>query len=183
MLTAITNFGAFLGLLLAIFKDYLKINKMWLRKHEQSVANSISITALLIGLMNSLPYLFLVMFVYKDWLVTARTLSDMVRVILTLFIAIGFWVHANQGVPIWTLFLRTLNLKKEKICYELVLVPQNDEHIAKVNALYPSLTLVARRGGQVFVAETCDSQKEVDRLSQKYQDLGLYITCLEVLPC
>lgn len=180
MFSFIANFGAFLGLMLAIFKDYLKINKMWPRKHEQAVADSISITALLIGMTNSIPYLVLVMFVYKDWLVTARTLSDMVRAFVTLFIAIGLWVQTNKGMSVWALFLRTFNIKKEKKIYEIILVPQDDNQIATVNDQYPALNLVARRGGQVFVAEICNSRQEIEPLSKKYQTLGLYVTALEV---
>lgn len=180
MFAIITNFSASLSLLVAFFKDYLKINKMWPRKHEQAVADSISITALLIGMVNSIPYLLLVTFIYKDWLVTARTLSDIVRAFLTLLIAIGLWVHANQGVPIWTLFLRSINIGKQKNLYEIILVPQDDNHISKVKAQYPDLSLVSRRGGQVFVVEICDSLKKVALISQKYNDLGLYVSYLEI---
>jgi hypothetical protein len=180
MFTIITSFSAFLSLLVAFFKDYLKVNKMWPRKHEQVVADSISVTALLIGMVNSIPYLLLVTFVYKDWLVTARTLSDIVRVFLTLLIAIGFWVHTNQGISIWTLFLRAINIGKRKPHYEIILVPQEDGHITKVKARYPNLSLTLRRGGQVFVVDNCNSLKKVKSISQQYQDLGLYVTYLEV---
>ena len=177
MAATFTYLAAFVGLLIAIFKDYLKVNKIWVRKSEQVVADSISITALIIGLLNSLPYLVLVLFVYKDWLVTLRTLSDIVRALVTLLIGIGFWVGANRGIPVRNLFLQALNFgSNQKHRYEMMVVPHNEAQMTAVRERNPDLTLVSRRGGQVFVFELDASPKNVSNVIQEYQDLGLYVT-------
>lgn len=179
MFTIITNFGAFLGLLIAIFKDYLKGSKLWPRKHEAVVAKSISITAVIIGLTNTIPYLLLVGFVYHDWLVTLRTLSGMLLALITLLIGLGFWMRGNENIPIWTLLLQTLKIGNAKSTYEVLLVPQNDMQIAEVQQKYPQFLLVSRCGGKAFVTENCKSLKEVEIVQGKYHDLGLYVTYIE----
>ena len=179
MLTDLTFLGAAFGLALAIFKDYLKINKMWPRKHEQAVADSVSITALLIGFTNAIPYLLLVSFVYNDWLVTARTVSDLVRAFLTLLIAIGFWVHANQGKSPWKLFWEAVKVgKRDSKLFEVIAVPQNEAQIGIIQQNFPHLLLVQRRGGQVFLVDTGIKLDQYERAGDPLQEYGLYVTLI-----
>ncbi len=177
MAVTITYISAFIGLLISVFKDYLKVNKIWVRKSEQVVADSISISAIIIGMLNAVPYLFLVLFVYKDWLVTVRTLSDVFRAFATLLIGIGYWVETNHGRPAWNLFLQALKLGPyQKRRYEIMLVPHNQTQIAAVNERRPDLPLVSRHGGRVFVFDLHTTRKNVKNISKEYQALGLYVS-------
>ena len=171
-----TNISAFFGLLLAIFKDYLKVNKMWPRKQKRAVADSISITASLIGLANSIPYLLLVLFVYHDWLVSVRTISNLFREILTLLIGIGFWLPINRGRPFAQLFFSSVKGGKGKEHLEVVIVPQNEDQIRLMQETHPELMLVSRQGGQVFVVSACQSRKKAESIGSPLREEGFYVT-------
>ena len=176
MIIFFTNLSVVLGLALALFKDYLNISKMWPRKQKTAVAESISITASIIGLVSTLPYLVLVMFVYHDWLVSVRTISTLSREFLTLLIGIGLWLPINQGRPLWQTFTKALKRGRETQHVEVVIVPQSETQIECVRETYPEFEFTTRQGGQIFVVSTCPSPEKAEEISEPIREQGFYVT-------
>jgi hypothetical protein len=57
MLDRVLSVLVFASLGTGVVRRYLMLNRLWLRKHERSVAESISVVALLLSLATSLPFL------------------------------------------------------------------------------------------------------------------------------
>jgi hypothetical protein len=169
---------AFLGLVMALIRDYLKIAKIWPRRYDPIVVESISITGTLIGLAQTAVYLILVAFVYNDWLVTARTSSDMIRSIIMGVIGIGLWVPLNNGIS-WYILLKRRFMNRN-VSYEIVIIPTTPAQVAHVQDHYPSAEYVSRHGGQVFVLDCFETQSTAEEKLATYSDLGMYMLVLPV---
>jgi len=102
------------AILLTVLTAYLVANKLWTRKHEKVVSESISVSAQLIGIVTMLPFLAKYILFDSDYMSFA---GMTIRLALTLFflaIGIGFWVSARRGENLWTKIKRALNLEKEE---------------------------------------------------------------------
>jgi hypothetical protein len=102
------------AILLTVVKTYLTANKVWSRKHERVVSESISVSAQLIGIFTSLPFLIKYTFIDHD----AMSFANMsIKLGLTLFflaIGIGIWVRVESHESFWTKIKRSLKLEKEE---------------------------------------------------------------------
>jgi hypothetical protein len=54
------------AIVLTVVKTYLTANKVWSRKHKKDVSESISVSAQLIGILTSLPFLIKYMIIDSD---------------------------------------------------------------------------------------------------------------------
>lgn len=106
----------YLGLLAAIlsfFQVYFIINKLWKRKHELVVAESISISAMFISLIINFSFGFqnLTDGAYSRlsnnllWIITSA---------ISLLIGVGLFVNSNKGVNFFRLLVRALNLERSE---------------------------------------------------------------------
>ena len=95
LLEQLINFLAAGAILLTVLTAYLVANKLWSRKHEKVVSESISVSAQLIGIVTMLPFLAKYILFDSDYMsFTGMT----IRLALTLFflaIGIGFWVSPD----------------------------------------------------------------------------------------
>ncbi len=107
------NIIALLAVFLTIFQIYFIINKLWSRKHERLVAESISISAMFISITINLFFAIRNMrdFAYPQF--TANLLwifSSAISVI----IGVGFWVSTNRGKSFWKMLRQALNLERQE---------------------------------------------------------------------
>ena len=73
---------------LTVVKTYLTANKIWSRKHEQVVSESVSVSAQLIGIVTTVPFLVKYTLIDADFMSLANmsiklTLAPLVPVLLT----------------------------------------------------------------------------------------------------
>jgi ABC-type amino acid transport substrate-binding protein len=102
-----------LAALLSFFQVYFIINKLWKRKHEQMVAESISISAMFISLLINSS------FAIKNLSVEGYAqLSNNILWILasstSFVIGIGFFVNTNKGASFIKLLFKALNLERRE---------------------------------------------------------------------
>jgi hypothetical protein len=103
-----------LGVVVAGVSNYLIINKLWKRKAKQDVAESISISAALLGLVTGIP--FFIQFVLIDQSLAPALKQGFGLLTGFVFIGVGsgFWVKANRGAGFIRLFSRALNLERHE---------------------------------------------------------------------
>ncbi len=109
----VNDYLGLLAAILSVFQVYFIINKLWKRKHEQVVAESISISAMFISLIINFS------FGYQNLTDSAYSrLSNNLLWILassvSLIIGVGLFVKANKGVSFFRLLGRALNLEKSE---------------------------------------------------------------------
>ena len=70
------------AIVLTVVKTYLTANKVWSRKHEKVVSESVSVSAQLIGIVTSVPFLIKYSLIDSDFM----SLANMsIKLALTLF--------------------------------------------------------------------------------------------------
>jgi len=102
-----------LAALLSFIQIYFIINKLWKRKHEIIVAESISISAMFISLFIN------VFFAIKNISVDgyAQLSGNFLWVIastVSLLVGMGLYVNANKGIGFFSLLLRALNMERKE---------------------------------------------------------------------
>lgn len=102
------------AIVLTIVKTYLTANKVWSRKHERVVAESISVSAQLIGVVTTLPFLVKYMFMDSDYMSFANMSIKLALTFFFLMIGIGLWVRAAGSETLWTKVKRSLNLERKE---------------------------------------------------------------------
>ena len=102
------------AIVLTVVKTYLTANKIWSRKHKKDVSESVSVSAQLIGIMTSLPFLIKYMIIEGDYLSFANMSIKLALTLFFLMIGIGLWVKVEGHEGFWTKVKRALKLEKEE---------------------------------------------------------------------
>jgi len=93
---------------------YLKINKVWKRKHIEEVANSVSIMGNVFDLIPltffSLNFLFV-----AQWQGLIDSVLWIFAGVVSVLIGSGLWVQGNRGKSFWTRLKESLKLEKSEI--------------------------------------------------------------------
>jgi TRAP transporter TAXI family solute receptor len=102
-----------LAALLSFIQIYFIINKLWKRKHEIIVAESISISAMFISLFINL------FFAIKNISVGgyAQLSGNFLWIIastVSLLVGMGLYVHVNKGTGFFRLLLKALNMERKE---------------------------------------------------------------------
>ncbi len=93
---------------------YLKINKIWKRKHNREVANSVSIAGNFVDLI-PLTFFSVHYLLQLQWQGLIDSLIWIVAGIVSIMIGSGLWVHANRRKSTWTRFKEALKLEKSEV--------------------------------------------------------------------
>ena len=104
---------AFASLGFSLVEVYLTANKLWTRKHETEVAESISVTAQLTGLVPGIIYSLNFMF-ERQWQGMLDQLLFLGLALLYILIAMKFWVEGERKKGLWRLFKQALRQDKQE---------------------------------------------------------------------
>jgi TRAP transporter TAXI family solute receptor len=104
---------AYLAALLSFIQIYFIINKLWKRKHERVVSESISISAMFISILIN------VSFAFKNindggFPQLSANILWIIASIISAAIGMGLWVASNRDVGFFTLLYRALNLERKE---------------------------------------------------------------------
>ncbi len=99
---------------LTLVKAYLTANKVWSRKHKKDVSESVSVSAQLIGILTSIPFLIKYTIIDGDYMSLANMSLKLALTLFFLMIGIGLWVRVEGSESIWTKVKRSLKLEKEE---------------------------------------------------------------------
>ncbi len=102
------------AIVLTVVKTYLTANKVWSRKHKKDVSEAVSVSAQLIGIFTSLPFLIKYMFIDSDYMSFANMSLKLALTLFFLMIGIGIWVKADGHEGFWTRLKRSLKMEKEE---------------------------------------------------------------------
>lgn len=102
------------SLFLAAAQIYLTLNKLWNRKHERVVAESISIMGETLGLI---PLLFLTVTFVLDgqWEGAVDGSLWLGAGAVTILIGSGRWVEGKRGRSLWTLIRESVSLERGEV--------------------------------------------------------------------
>ena len=99
---------------LTVVKTYLTANKVWSRKHKKEVSESVSVSAQLIGILTSLPFLIKYSVIDSDFMSLANMSIKLGLTLFFLMIGIGLWVRVEGHEGFWHKVKRALKLEKEE---------------------------------------------------------------------
>ena len=102
------------SLVVAAIQVYLILNKLWIRKHERAVAESISIMGETLGLV-PLTVLSLNYAVDGYWEGMADSLIWIAAGLVTIAIGTGRWVEGKRQRGFWTLVREALRLERDEV--------------------------------------------------------------------
>jgi hypothetical protein len=93
---------------------YLKINKIWQRKHIEEVASSVSITG---NVFDIIPLtIFSLNFIFAaQWQGLIDSMLWIVAGMISVLIGSGLWVQSNRGKSFWTRLKESLKLEKSEV--------------------------------------------------------------------
>jgi hypothetical protein len=101
------------ALILVFVEAYLTVNKIWIRKHERIVSESVSVSAQLIALATGVPFIALYAMEGAYEGVVGDGLFLLVNLVM-IAIGIGFWVEETREQSIWQRLKKSLNLEKQE---------------------------------------------------------------------
>ena len=107
------RFWARLSLLLILVEAYLTINKIWIRKHEAMVADSVSVSAQLLALATGFPFVML----YINEGAYEGAMADGVMLLVNfamIAIGIGIWVEGRRDLGFWAKLKKSLRLERRE---------------------------------------------------------------------
>ncbi len=103
-----------LSVVIAAVSNYLIINKLWSRRMKKDVAESISISAALLGLATGLPFLIQFVLVDQNWAAAGKAGIGLLTGIVFVTVGTGLWVTEFKGQGFFHLFARALNLERKE---------------------------------------------------------------------
>ncbi|MBW2424577.1 MAG: TerB family tellurite resistance protein [Deltaproteobacteria bacterium] len=140
-LEILVRFLVAIGVLIAAVSNYLIINKLWKRKHLKDVAESVSISAALLGLATAVPLLIQGAFYDETPIPALKTGIGIVTGIVFVLIGSGMWVGENQRISFLRLMLKALRLERDESAdlLKALLQPKGAEQILRILELMAKL--------------------------------------------
>ena len=108
-----------ISLLITGFQVYLRVNKIWKRKHEREVAESQSIAGLLLLILNCIIWILYYIFLETDTKSVIDTSLYLFESIIFVIISTGFFVEGQSAMGLFTLAKRALRLERKEADYLL----------------------------------------------------------------
>ncbi len=106
-----------ISLVITTIQVYLRINKIWKRKHEKEVADSQSIAGLTLLFLNCVLWGLYYIYVEDDLISMLDTSLYLFETFVFLLISTGLWVKGAEGKSLWELMQKALNLERKEANY------------------------------------------------------------------
>jgi hypothetical protein len=121
------------SLILAFITSYLRVNRVWIVRHEKSVADSISISSNLIGLI-PVTLAMIDLSLSQSW---NGAISSILGFILTIFytlLGIGWWVPNERKKGFFKLLLKSLGQERQHLgdLAKALIIPNGADRIIEV---------------------------------------------------
>jgi hypothetical protein len=123
-----------LSVVIAAVSNYLIINKLWSRRMKRDVAESISISAALLGLATGLPFLIEFALVDQNWAAAGKAGIGIVTGLVFVVVGAGLFVAEFRGQTFLHLFARALNLERKESAdlLKALVQPAGADHLIRV---------------------------------------------------
>lgn len=130
-----------ISVLVSGVSSYLIVNKLWTRKAHREVADSISISAALLGLATGLPFLIQFTLIAPNPAAAIKSVMGIGTGIVFVMVSTGLWVADNRGERFLTLFVRALKLEKKEST-DLIKALVQPHGAAELMAVFRAMALV-----------------------------------------
>lgn len=158
-MNVIVDWLAYAAVGFTMVEIYLMLNKLWSRKHIREVADSISVSGRIIGLI-PLAIFTLHYILNQQWQGVMEYMLWLFAGIVQLLIGVGLWVAGNKKMRFGKLFRRAISKERTEISYlaKAIFKPKSQELVLDI------LGAVAMIDGKLK-----DSEKEyIDKLAEKW---------------
>ncbi|MGB5621872.1 MAG: hypothetical protein WBN65_05205 [Gammaproteobacteria bacterium] len=108
---------AIVGLVISAIISYLKINKLWGRRHIKEVAESISVVAAILSLFTTLPFLIKFVVIDKDYVAAGKFLLSLLVFFVFFLVGIGFWVKRHEPLGLWRMMRKAIATERGELTY------------------------------------------------------------------
>ncbi len=131
---ALNEFLLGLSVVIAAVSNYLIVNKLWSRRAKRDVAESISISAALLGLATGFPFLIEFVLVDQNWAAAGKAGIGILTGLVFVMVGAGLWVTEFRGQTFLQLFTRALNLERKESADLLksLVQPAGADHLIRV---------------------------------------------------
>lgn len=122
-----------IALPVSVIAIYLTVNKIWIRRHDALVADSISVAAKFLALFSLLPYFLL--YVQSGMIEGAiRNLLVIAADMMLVLIGVGLWVQDRRELGFWRNLRRALRLERREATTLLrdVFQPVAAQHVIEI---------------------------------------------------
>ncbi|MFH1050467.1 MAG: hypothetical protein V1779_05990 [bacterium] len=102
------------AVIITAVRMYFTVNKLWKRKSDQEVCNSISIFAYVLALAVHTPFMIKFALIDKNYVMATNDGLQVLAYILVIIIGTGFWVRANKRTGFFTLVKKSLRLESKE---------------------------------------------------------------------
>ncbi|NVJ59555.1 MAG: TerB family tellurite resistance protein [Gammaproteobacteria bacterium] len=155
ILVLLVGWFAYASVFIGFIKSYLTVNKIWSRKHDKNVAESISVYAALLGLVSALPFFIKYLIIDQDYASALQTGVGLLVGSFFLMVGIGFWTKQKKGQgSFWRKLLNAIK-KENNEATDLLKALVKPKHVERISKIFTQLVLI---DGKI-------DQKERDLLS------------------
>ncbi len=105
---------AYFAIVFIVIEVYLTVNKLWKRKHERVVADSISLTARFVSLF---PMLVFTIHAYMEENWQGFSYNTLIIFLILVHVAVGsgFWVAGQETKKFWDLVKLSLRMEQKEV--------------------------------------------------------------------
>jgi len=108
---------AVVGLALSAVIAYLKVNRIWARKHIREVAESVSVAAALLSLFTTVPFLLKFIVIDHDYVAAGKFVVSLLVFVVFFLVGVGYWVKREERQGLWRLMRRALASEGSELTY------------------------------------------------------------------
>ncbi len=109
--------AALLGLAVSVVISYLKVNKLWARRHIKEVAESISVAAALLSLLTTVPFMIKFLLIDQDYVAAGKFVLSLAVFVVFFLVGIGLWVKRDEKLGLWKMLRRALATERGELTY------------------------------------------------------------------
>lgn len=111
--------AALFGLAVSLVISYLKVNKLWARRHIKEVAESISVAAALLSLLTTVPFMIKFLVIDHDYVAAGKFVLSLAVFVVFFLVGIGLWVRRDEKIGLWKMLRRALATERGELAYLL----------------------------------------------------------------
>ncbi|MDM7860742.1 hypothetical protein QTP81_09045 [Alteromonas sp. ASW11-36] len=145
VLILLVGWFAYASVFIGMIKSYLTVNKIWTRKHDRNVAESISVYAALLGLVSALPFFIKYLLIDQDYASALQTGIGLAVGTFFLLVGIGFWTkQKTANVTFWQRFIKAIK-KENNEATDLIKALVKPKHAERISKIFTQLVLIDGR--------------------------------------
>ena len=107
---------AVVGLALSAVIAYLKVNRIWARKHIREVSESVSVAAALLSLFTTVPFLLKFIVIDHDYVAAGKFVVSLLVFVVFFLVGVGYWVKREERQGLWRLMRRRRAQPNSTVC-------------------------------------------------------------------